>query len=336
VNGQPIRLHTVGDTLRLDADLVSNVRLDSLVLTQVGPAGNQVLWRAPDAPPAGLTVTPAFPDTDAASVFGGRRFHLTYKAQLLANSYRYQFHTLDRYQQATNFDAVFSFQTILQVNGQAILDGDFISPTALLTVLVRSPKPLDPPNELSLTVNGAAQPFTAAAAAGDASGREWVLAWDHAPYGAGTNDVKLVAQGGAVSIMSFRVAAIGAAVELRNVMAFPNPFDDDYLRALAPGYDVATLFSFDLISAAPADVTLRVYTISGRLIYQRTEHGLDARYHQLPWNGSDAEGFPLANGVYIYRLLANNGTGTAMQEGRIVKLRRPRRTPSPSAAGTIP
>jgi hypothetical protein len=325
VNGQDIRLHTVGDTLRLDADLVSNVRLDSLVLTRIGPAGNQVLWHSPDPPPAALTVTPAFPDTAASGTFGGRRFHLTYKDQLLANTYRYAFHTLDRYQQTTDFEAAFAFRTILRVNGQAILDGDFVSPTAALTILVRSPKPLDPPTELNLTVNGATQGFIPSAVPGDVSGREWILAWDHAPYAAGTIDVKLAAQGGAVAVMSFRVAAIGASVQLRNVMAFPNPFDDDYLRALVPGYDVATLFSFDLVSAAPADVTLRVYTISGRLIYQRTEHGLDARYHQIGWNGSDAEGFPLANGVYIYRLLANNGTATTMQEGRIVKLRRPRR-----------
>src|SRR5262249_11839022 len=137
--------------------------------------------------------------------------------------------------------------------------------------------------------------------------------------------------GGAVNGMSFRVAEIGKEVQLKNVFAFPNPFDDDYLQALSPGFDTAVLFSFDLVSAARADVTLRVYTISGRLIFQRTERQLDSRYHQIGWNGRDAEGCPPANGVYFYRLLANNGSGTTMQEGRIVKLRRPRHSASPSS-----
>jgi hypothetical protein len=56
-SGQPIRLHTAGDTLRLVADLVSNVRLDSLAVTRDDGAGEVVVV------PANYTVAPAFPDT---------------------------------------------------------------------------------------------------------------------------------------------------------------------------------------------------------------------------------------------------------------------------------
>jgi hypothetical protein len=331
VSGQDIRLHTAGDTLRIDADLGSNVRLDSLRFDRTGPGPTVTIWKSPAPPPAGLTVTPPFPDTSGATgVYGGRRFHLTWKDTLVADTYHYTIATVDRYGQSSTFEADFGLRTLLQVSGTAIADDDIISPIAALSMQVRSPRPVDPATELTLTVDGVVQPFTPAQANGDLSGREWTLVWTHPEYPPGSHAVKIAVAGGGTRVNTFRVSAIGAAVQLQNVMAFPNPFDDDYLRALSPLSDEAIVFSFDLVSATPADVTLRVYTVSGRLIYQRTEHALDARYHQLGWNGHDAEGAVLGNGVYFYRLLARNGTATTMAEGRLVKLRRPHRSLAPS------
>ncbi|MEO5617703.1 MAG: C25 family cysteine peptidase [Candidatus Eisenbacteria bacterium] len=328
-SGQDIRLTSSGTGLTLDATLVSTVRLDSLVFERRDALGTTVIWTSGSPLPAGLTLTPAFPDTArATTVYGGRRFRLTYADNLRPDSYRYVFRTFDRYGLESTFEAVFNFQVILRVGGQAISEGDFVSPTADLSLLVLSPKPLTPLTELTLTINGQAQVFTAAPANGDVSGREWILSWTHDPYAPGEVSVGLRATGGATVTRRFRVAETGLAVRLDNAMAFPNPFDEDYLRTLNPGSDIATVFSFDLVSATPADVTLRVYTISGRLIYQSTERRLDPRWHQIPWSGNDAEGFPIANGVYFYKLLANNGTGTAVHEGRLVKLRKPRRTAS--------
>ena len=68
---------------------------------------------------------------------------------------------------------------------------------------------------------------------------------------------------------------------------------------------------------------LRVYTISGRLIYERTSSVAAAGYQQIPWNGQDAEGRSLANGVYFYRLMAENGESSSRYEGRLVKLTKP-------------
>ena len=98
-------------------------------------------------------------------------------------------------------------------------------------------------------------------------------------------------------------------------MAFPNPFDDE----------LGVRFSFYLVSTAPADVLLRVFTVSGRLVYERHEHALDPVYHQLAWDGRDAEGQKLANGIYFFKLLARNSSGSTVYEGRLVKLRKPRR-----------
>jgi flagellar hook assembly protein FlgD len=105
---------------------------------------------------------------------------------------------------------------------------------------------------------------------------------------------------------------------------FPNPFDED----------IGAFFTFLLSTPSPADVQIRVYTLSGRLIYQRTETGLRFGQHQLAWNGLDDEGAQLANGTYVYKLFARNGTSHTTHEGLIVKLRRPRRfeEPEPSSS----
>ena len=327
-SGQDIRLHTAGPNLTLDATLVSTVRLDTLSLERRDATGTTPIWRSTDAAlPAGFTITPAFPDTALpASRFGGRQFHVTYADALQPASYRYVFRTVDRYGLVSTFDAVFTFQAQLRSGGTTIQDGDVVPPTADLSLLVLSPVPLVPATDLTLTIGGAVQAFTATAANGDVSGREWLLTWTHSPYAAGDFVMQLKPAGGPPVFHTFRVSETGTAVRLDNAYAFPNPFDEDYLRALNPGLDVAVQFSFELVTAAPADVTLRVYTISGRLIYQRTDRQLSSSWHQMGWSGRDAEGSEIANGVYFYKLLATNGTGHAVKEGRLVKLRRPRRS----------
>ncbi len=307
-DGQPFRLHTPGDTLRLDADLVSNVALDTLWLEGSINSGPATV-----IPPGRYTLSPPFPDT-AASGGGGRRYHLAFRDTLGPCSYRYTFNTVDHYGLPTRFDALFPFQTVLRAEGIPINDGDAVPPNANLSMLVLSPAPIDPKTDLALTVNGQPQPFDTAAVAGEASRREWVLSWTHPPYPIDQYDVR-VASSCISASHQFKVDVASSGFSLRNALAFPNPFDDD----------LGTYFSFSLVSGAPADVQIRVYTVSGRLLLTRTERGLLPGYHQIAWDGRDAEGDKLANGIYIYRMLASNGSQSTTHEGRLVKLRKPRR-----------
>jgi hypothetical protein len=83
---------------------------------------------------------------------------------------------------------------------------------------------------------------------------------------------------------------------------------------------------------APGDsvnVLLRIYTASGRLIRTLTVLG-GLEQVQLPWDGRDEEGEPLANGVYFFRVHANprdaDGKSSprqkAVADGRFVILNR--------------
>ena len=171
---QPVRLHTPGNALRIDADLVSNTAIDTIIVERTDAAGTVVL------PPSGYTLTPAFPDTAAAGL-GGRRYALALQTTLTPTSHRFTLRTTDRYGVTGDFDVVFQFLTNLRLDETVIADGDIVPPAGNLSIRVLSPSPLVPASDLSLTINGAAQAFTASPVPGDASGREWILAWNHTP-----------------------------------------------------------------------------------------------------------------------------------------------------------
>jgi len=307
-DGQPVRLRTFGDSLRLEADLVSNIQITNLALLRVDAAGTDTI------PPGDYTLTPAFPDTGAGTA-GGRRFHIDYRTTLDPTSYRYTIITLDRFGVPGSFDVVFQFLTQLRLDGNPIAHNDPVPPNAALSLQVLSPTPLVPVADLTLTVDGVVQPFTPVAANADTSGREWILTWTHAPYPTGNHVVRLTVNGGGNYDHQFQVLSGSGALALQDAINFPNPFEDDF----------GTHFSFYLLAGAPADVLVRVFTISGRLIYERAERGLNPGYHQLAWDGRDMEGETLANGVYLCKMIASTGSERAEQTLRMVKTRKPHR-----------
>jgi len=77
---------------------------------------------------------------------------------------------------------------------------------------------------------------------------------------------------------------------LSEVLNYPNP-----LRR-------ATTFTFGL--NLTAEIRIKVFTLSGRLI--RTLEKFDAQpgFNMVEWDGRDADGDELANGVYLYKIIA--------------------------------
>lgn len=309
VEGVPVRVRTPGDTLRLVADLVSTERLDSLGVFEDTGAG------LVPVDTSSYSVTPAFPDTAGGGTFGGRRFRVVRSTRPPARTVSHVFRVRDRNGLQTDFTARFALESSLRVDGVPIRDGDAVSPRANLSIYLVSPKPLAPAADLAMTVNGEPQPFTPAAAPGDASGREWILSWTHGDYPKDDYRIDLVVDGGVTLTHLFRVTLATGELRIDDLFAFPNPFDND-----------GTAFSFVLLGSDPADVRIDLYTVSGRRLNSLSERGLAPGYHQLRWDGRDAEGSPIANGVYLYRLSAVTPGGTQVNQlGRLVKLRKPRR-----------
>ncbi len=309
--GVVLRLHTPQDTLHIRAEIAAMSSIESIVLEHVRGSVIDTI------PPSRYSLAPAFPDT---LVNGGRFYSLNFDTTLEAASYSYVLRTTDRYGLSTSFRIPFEFTTVLRVDGSAIGDGDPVSPSANLSLLVLVPKPVTPA-EMELKVDGILQPHASQPVPGDASGREWILSWTHDPYRDATFAVELRI-GGEVRIRTFRVTSGAAGVRLEQVAAFPNPFEDD----------LGCHFSFLISSAARSELLLRVFTPTGRLVYERRERDLDPGYHQLAWDGRDAEGQKLANGTYLYRLIVKNPLGDQTFTGRLVKFRKPKRVAEPQGS----
>lgn len=310
IESENVRLRTPGDTLRLEARLVSTVRLDSLGLYRASAAGTVPV----DA--SEYTVSPPFPDTAAAtSQYGGRRFTIVHRTSLQPVDQQFIVLVRDRDGRQSRATATFAVTTLLRVTGTPINDGDVVSPVANLSLLLLSPAPLVPASDLTLTINGQPQAFSAVASPGDASGREWILSWVHDPYPIDDYVVRLDIAGGPSQERRFRVSTAAGELQFSNLFAFPNPFDND-----------GTALTFTLLGSEQADARVSVFTVSGRVLTSFVVPALDPGYHQIRWDGRDAEGSDLANGIYFYRLMAVTPSGARAEHlGRLVKLRKPRR-----------
>ena len=84
------------------------------------------------------------------------------------------------------------------------------------------------------------------------------------------------------------------ALSLTEVWNYPNPFSSNT--------------SFTFVLSTEAEVKISVYTVAGRLI--KTIDGIFANpgYNQIAWDGLDEDGDELANGVYLYRVVAKTQT----------------------------
>ncbi|MEO5618438.1 MAG: C25 family cysteine peptidase, partial [Candidatus Eisenbacteria bacterium] len=108
-------------------------------------------------------------------------------------------------------------------------------------------------------------------------------------------------------------------ITIRNAYLFPNPTESG--RRSSGG---------QFVIDGPGDsvnVLVRLYTISGRMIRELKSFG-DFGQVQIGWDGLDAEGYPLANGTYLFKVYVNGrddqGRSTSRQkasrEGRFVIL----------------
>jgi hypothetical protein len=88
--------------------------------------------------------------------------------------------------------------------------------------------------------------------------------------------------------LEFEIIETGA-LSLRDVINYPNPFEDD------------TYITFELIGEG--DATIKIFTVSGKLIRELCEGCRVTRgNNQFRWDGRDAEGHAVANGVYLYKI----------------------------------
>jgi len=95
--------------------------------------------------------------------------------------------------------------------------------------------------------------------------------------------------------------------KIDGVYNYPNPFKQN------------TCFTFNLYQEG--DVTISIYTIGGRMIKTLTQSGRSFGYNQIYWDGLDADGGSLANGVYFYKISVKGAAGEASKIGKLVVMK---------------
>jgi len=97
---------------------------------------------------------------------------------------------------------------------------------------------------------------------------------------------------------------------------YPNPFKN------------RTTFVYELTQRVNS-LKIKIYTTSGRLVRVLDsdnvfESGLDLNeggYHEVVWDGLDADGNFVANGIYFYKISAKSGNKTVTKTGKLAKAR---------------
>lgn len=105
------------------------------------------------------------------------------------------------------------------------------------------------------------------------------------------------------------IFTLDEAVNLSEVFNVPNPTEDG-----------KTHFTYQLLQP-PDKVTIKIYTVNGRLIKTIPEASAERGANETFWDGRDEIGVRCANGVYLYRVIAHTNKGSVEKIGKLAILR---------------
>ncbi len=99
----------------------------------------------------------------------------------------------------------------------------------------------------------------------------------------------------------FSVAA-GSSLSIHNVFNFPNPVS------------TTTSFTFQHNQSSAIDVTIHIYTVTGRLIHTLRRPVVTDRFVKIDWDRRDGDGDEVGNGIYFYKVIATTADGALTSE----------------------
>ncbi len=112
-----------------------------------------------------------------------------------------------------------------------------------------------------------------------------------------------------VTDISFNVQS-SSVLTLENVYNYPNPMRNN------------TAFVFNHNFDKSLNASIKIYTVSGRLIKELNKTGITDKFVSIDWDGRDNDGDAIANGTYIYKLTikSDDGTFTQSNVNKLAKL----------------
>lgn len=205
-------------------------------------------------------------------------------------------------------------------DGNEIVNNDFVSPTPVIEIRLRdqSPLPVIDTSSMQLFLDGQ---------------RVWLMSDPRVRYLPGAGEEKLRveftpaltdglhflavsgkdATGNAADTIPYQVRFnVSRAGRVDQILPYPSP-------TTGP-----VDFTFRVIGAeAPEAARVKIYTVAGRLIREIEAHPTDLRigFNRIAWDGRDADGDAIANGVYFFKLLLTAAGESIEQVGRFAVLR---------------
>ena len=196
---------------------------------------------------------------------------------------------------------------------QGFVDGDYISDTPTISAQIEDANGIDSrPAHIIFTQNGQRVPEDEYVMTVSPTNSNLMLITYTPVLEPGEYRIRLQAQdanGNASDVT--QTATVAGEFEIKNIANFPNPF--------VPGD--GTHFAYYLTKGADA-VTLKIYTITGRLILTVDTLDASVSFNEFHFDGYDADGEPLANGVYLYKFTAQftNAQGKTVRKQKVGKI----------------
>ena len=196
---------------------------------------------------------------------------------------------------------------------QGFVDGDYISDTPTISARIEDANGIDSrPAHIVFTQNGQRVPEDEYVITASPTNNSLMLITYTPVLEPGEYRIRLQAQdaNGNASDTT-QTATVAGEFEIKNIANFPNPF--------VPGD--GTHFAYYLTKGAD-EVTLKIYTITGRLILAVDTLDASVSFNEYHFDGYDADGEPLANGVYLYKFTAQftNSQGKTIRKQKVGKI----------------
>ncbi len=205
-------------------------------------------------------------------------------------------------------------------DGKHIVDGDIVKPnsTVLISLSDNISTKIDSSNFLILLDNKiltfADHDISFSYSGGIKASA--LITW-RASFGAGSHVLKIQAKdangnfyGSDSTFMKFEFT-VYTENDVANIFPYPNPFSEN------------TFFTFQLRGEdKPENVSIRIYTIAGRLIrtISTDGSGFDVNFNKIFWDGRDNDGDRIANGVYLYKLIVRFRDKTVTSVNKLAKV----------------
>lgn len=215
-----------------------------------------------------------------------------------------------------NYDTLRPTLKVL-IDGREIIDGDIVSKEPEIEVSLKDNSPL-PINKNNFSISIDNIPLEVANIRDSIipyPNNETVLKWKETALKQGEHSLDVFAKD---SSGNYFGASVRRTVfytytdnDLAYVYNYPNPFSGQ------------THFTFEIRGEhEPQEIAIRIFTIAGRLIKELKlpSGNFSIGFNKILWDGKDQDGDPIANGLYLYKVLAKYDDKTITTTQKLVKM----------------